>query len=154
MKIAIASFLCISFLLLLNCSDLTGEEIGRLKINELSPENHLVIKEVTLDLKKGDKIGVWSDIDIEYEGDIALRFRIGASKDGEPHGRFEIDPTETSITIREIKSSILGKTNWSFVGKNSEIEIEENGKYTFKGLLVASDNPSLKITKAEVVFKK
>jgi hypothetical protein len=141
-------------LLFLGCTAMVGEEIGRLKINELSPENQLVIKEVALDLKKGDEIGIWSDIDIEYEDDIILRFRIGVDKDGEEHGRFEIDPTEKSITTGELKRTIMRKTNWKFMGKNSKIKIEEDGKYTFKGLLVASDNPSLKITKAEIVLKK
>ncbi len=146
--------LLIISLLSLGCTTLIGEEVGRLKINELSPENSLVIKEATLDFKKGDEIGIWSDIDIEYEDDIVLRFRIGVSKDGEQHGRFEIDPTEKSITTGELKTSIMGKTNWRFMGKNTKIEIEEDGEYTFKGLLVASDNPSLKITKAEIVLKK
>ena len=146
--------LFIIILISFSCSTLTGEEVGRLKINELSPENHLVIKEATLDLKKGDEIGIWSDIDIEYENDIALRFRIGVNKDGQQHGRFEIDPFEKNITIGELKTSVLGKTDWRFMGKNTKIKIDEDGEYTFKGLLVASDNPSLKITKAEIVLKK
>jgi len=48
----------------------------------------------------------------------------------------------------------MGKTNWSFSGKNSEIKIEEDGYYTFKGILVASENETLKVTKAEIVLKK
>ncbi|WP_254160693.1 hypothetical protein [Chryseosolibacter histidini] len=48
----------------------------------------------------------------------------------------------------------MDKTSWSFSGKNSEIKIEEDAQYTFKGILVASDNPSLKVTKAEVFFRK
>lgn len=61
---------------------------------------------------------------------------------------------DKSITIGELKTSIMGKTNWRFVGKNSKIKIEEDGKYTFKGLLVASDNPSLNIGKSEIILKK
>lgn len=106
--------------LILGCTNIIGEEVGRLKINELSPEKSKeVIKETTLDLKKGDEIGIWSDIDIEYQDNILLRFRIGVTKDGKQHGRFEIDPTEKSIKIGEFKSTIMGKTNWSFVGKNT-----------------------------------
>lgn len=146
-------FLSIS-ILILGCNALTGEEVGRLEINELSPENNLVIKEATLDLKKGDEIGLWSDIDIEYEGNIVLRFRIGIDRNGEKYGGLEIDPMDKSITIGELKTSIMGKTNWRFVGKNSKIKIEEDGEYTFKGLLVASDNPSLNIGKAEIILKK
>lgn len=42
-------FLSVS-ILIFGCTALTGEEVGRLEINELSPENNLVIKEATLDL--------------------------------------------------------------------------------------------------------
>ncbi|WP_346880829.1 hypothetical protein [uncultured Algibacter sp.] len=143
-------------LLFLGCSALMGEEVGRLKINALSIEKNknLIVKETSLHLKKDDEIAIWSDIDVEYEGDIDLIFRIGIDRNGEEYGGLEINPMDKSITIGEFKTSINNKTNWSFVGKNSKIKIEEDGEYTFKGLLVSSDNPSLKITKAEIVLKK
>jgi hypothetical protein len=75
-------------------------------------------------------------------------------KDGKNTGGFEVDPTEKKITIGEVKTTVMDKTDWSFSGKNSVYKIEEDGKYTFKGILVASENSSLKVTKAEVVFKK
>jgi len=141
-------------LVLTGCDALTGKEVGRLQINQLSTEGNLVIKETTLDLKKDDEIGIWSDMDIEYEGDVALRFRVEIWKDGKKLGGFEVDPTEKKITIGEVKTTVMGKTDWSFSGKSSDYKIEEDGKYTFKGILVASENSSLKVNKAEVVFKK
>jgi hypothetical protein len=141
-------------LILTGCDALTGKEVGRLQINQLSTEGNLVVKETTLDLKKDDEIGIWSDMDIEYEGDVALRFRVEIWKDGKNMGGFEVDPTEKKITIGEVKTTVMDKTDWSFSGKNSVYKIEEEGKYTFKGILVASENSSLKVTKAEVVFKK
>ena len=146
--------LSICLILLTGCDALTGEEIAQLSINEVSTTTNLISKEASLDLKKGDEIGLWSDIDIEYEGNIVLRFRIGIDRNGEKYGGLEIDPMDKSITIGELKTSIMGKTNWRFVGKNSKIKIEEDGEYTFKGLLVASDNPSLNIEKAEIILKK
>jgi hypothetical protein len=141
-------------LVLLGCDAITGKEVGRLQINQLSTKGNLVIKETTLDLKKDEEIGIWSDMDIEYEGDVALRFRVEIGKDGKSIGGFEIDPTEKNITIGEVKTTLMGKTDWSFTGRNSVYTIEEDGKYTFKGILVASDNATLKVTKAEVVLKK
>jgi hypothetical protein len=93
-------------------------------------------------------------MDIEYEGDVALRFRLEIWKDGKKLGRLEVDPTEKKITIGEIKTTVMGKTDWSFSGKNLNYKVEEDGKYTFKGILVASENSSLKVSKAEVIFKK
>jgi hypothetical protein len=93
-------------------------------------------------------------MDIEYEGEIALRFRMEVLKNGVKTGDLEIDPTAKNITLGEIKTSLQDKTDWSFSGKNSEISIEEDATYTFKALLVASENPTLKVTKAEIVLKK
>lgn len=141
-------------LVLTGCDAITGKEVGRLQINQLSTEGNLIIKEATLDLKKDDEIGIWSDMDIEYEDYVALRFRVEIWKDGKQMGGFEVDPTEKNITMGEVKTTLMGKTDWSFSGKNSEYKIEEDGKYTFKGILVASENPSLIVNKAEIVFKK
>jgi hypothetical protein len=136
------------------CDAITGKEVGRLQINQLSTERNIIIKETTLDLKKDDEIGIWSDMDVEYEGDVALRFRVEIWKDEKAISGFEIDPTEKSITLGEVRTTIMNKTDWSFTGKNSTYKIDADGKYTFKGILVASDSASLKVNKAEIVFKK
>ncbi|MEZ4828929.1 MAG: hypothetical protein R3C61_21980 [Bacteroidia bacterium] len=147
--------LAVPFILLAGCSALTGEEVARLPINQVSTsDDDLTVGEALLDLKKDEEIAIWSDMDIEYEGDVALRFRMEILKDGESFGQLEIDPTEKNITIGEVKTSLMGKTDWRFSGKNSEIKIEEDGNYTFKGILVASENPSLTVNKAEIVLKK
>jgi hypothetical protein len=144
-----------SLLLFSGCSALTGEEIGRLPINQVSTDNNnMIVKEISLELKKDDEIAIWSDMDIEYEGNVALRFRIEILKNGENFGGLEIDPTDKNITIAEVKTSLMDKTDWSFSGKNSEIKIEEDGNYTFKGILVSSENSTLKVNKAEIVLKK
>lgn len=141
-------------LILSACDALTGKEVGRLQINELSTEGNLIIKETAMDLKKDDEIGIWSEMDLEYDGDVALRFRIEILKDGEKIGGFEIDPTDKNITIGEARKTFNGHTSWNFTGKNTEYKVEADGKYTFKGILISSENSTLKITKAEVVFKK
>ncbi len=141
-------------LFLINCSAITGEEIGRLEINNVSTGGtNIFDDEITLDLKRDDKIAFWSDMDMEYEDDVKLRFRVKVFKNGTKISEFEIDPTNKNITLGELKSDIMGKTKWSFSGKNHELKIEEDGAYTIKGILIASKNPSLKITKAELVIK-
>lgn len=139
---------------LFGCSTLTGEEIGRLEINTVSTEGNLIIKETVLDLKKGETIAIWSEMDMKYEGEINLMFKIQVFKNEKELGVFEIDPTDKKITIGEIKTSVMGKTNWSFSGKNTQFTIKDDGEYTFKGILVASNNPSLEIEKAEIILKK
>lgn len=88
-------------LVLTGCDAMLGKEVGRLPINQLSAEGNLVIKETTLDLKKDDEIAIWSDMDIECEGDVALRFKVEMLKNGEKMGGFElIPPKRTLLQVR------------------------------------------------------
>jgi len=144
-----------TILIFTGCSALTGEEVGRLPINQVSTDDdNLIMKEISLDLKKDEQIAIWSDMDIKFEGDVALIFRVEVLKNGEILNGFEIDPTDKNITIGEVKTSVMGKTDWRFSGKNGDYKIEEDGNYTFKGILVASENPTLQVNKAEIVLKK
>ena len=141
-------------ILLFGCSALTGEEIGRLEINAVSTEGNLIIKEIVLDLKKGETIAIWSEMDMIYEGEVNIMFKIQVFKKEKELGIFEIDPTDKKITIGEFKTTAMGKTNWSFSGKNTQFKIDEDSEYTFKEILLASDTSSLEIEKAEIVLKK
>lgn len=144
-----------SFILILLGITSCGEEIARLPINAVSIDNeHLIVRDTTLELKKGDEIAIWSDMDFEHKGNVGLQFKIEILKNGEAFGGLEIDPTDKNVTTGEVKTVLMGETDWSFSGKNAEIKIEEDGSYTFKSILVASDNSTLKINKAEIVLKK
>ena len=66
----------------------------------------------------------------------------------------EIDPMEKNITLGETKISVNGKVDWSFTGRNTSLTFDEDGEYTFKAILVASNNPTLKINQAELVLKQ
>lgn len=154
-KTFLLSLSVIISMLLSSCSAITGEEIGRLPINQLSTnDQNLAIQDVKIQLKKDQEIVFWSEMDIEYEGSVALLFKIEVSKGDEIVGILEIDPTDKNMTIGEFKTTVMGKTEWSFTGKNKEVKMDDDGLYTFKGILVSSKNPSLKINKAEVVIKK
>ena len=59
-----------------------------------------------------------------------------------------------NITIGEVKTTIMNKTKWRFTGKNAKITFKENGQYRFVSQLIASENPTLTIKKAELVLKK
>jgi hypothetical protein len=141
-------------LILAGCSALTGEEVGRLAINQISSEDNLIKKEASVVLKPGDEIAFWSEMDMEYEGDVKIVFRISMTKDGKDLGAMDVDPRKKDMTIGEVKTSIGDKTSWSFSGRGAIIPITEAGNYKFEAILLASDNPSLIIKKAELVLKK
>lgn len=135
--------------------NVNGEELGRLSINEISyNEEQMVMRQVTINLMKGDKIKFWTEMDLSFRGDVAMRFRIEIIKDGMTYGGLEINPMERDITLEENKIEVDGLVDWRFSAKHASLSIDENGKYTFRGILVASENPTLEINKAEVVIRK
>jgi hypothetical protein len=144
----------ITCLFLFGCSAFTGEEVGRLAINQVSSVGNLIKKEASVVLEPGDEIAFWTEMDMEYEGDVTILFRIAITKDGKDLGSMEIDPRKKDMTIGEVKTSLGDKISWSFSGRGAIIPISEAGNYTFEAILLASNNSSLVIKKAELVLKK
>jgi len=142
-----------SLLFLISCSALTGEEIARIS-NEISTTSQPKSKEVVLQLKKGDEIEIWSDMDFEWDKKVELRFLIELLKEGEKYTDYEINPIVKSVSVGDVKTELFGSHKWYFFGKNSTIKIEEDASYTFKVILIASDNPSLRVNRADIVLIK
>lgn len=141
-------------ILLASCSALTGEEVARLAINEVSTESNTVKKETQVAFKQGDEIVICSDIDVEYEGEVTLAFRLSIARDGEVLDVIEVDPTKKDMTLKEVKTSFGNKTSWSFQGRNAIFPVSNDGTYTFEAIFLSSENESLIVKKAELVIKK
>lgn len=146
--------LLVAILLLSGCSALTGEEVGRLAINEVSSGSNTIKKETQALFKQGDEIVIWSDMDIEYEGEVSMIFRLSIARDGEVLDVIEIDPRQKDMTLGEVKTSFGNKTSWSFQGRNVIFPVSNDGTYTFEASFVATENESLVVKKAELVIKK
>ena len=80
--------------LIVSCSYLTGEEIGRLSFNSSSSAKTGEFKEFQIDLKKGNVIYFWSEMDVEYRDDVDLKFKVEIHKNGSKYAFIEIDPTD------------------------------------------------------------
>ncbi|MET4104939.1 hypothetical protein [Hymenobacter sp. UYP22] len=136
------------------CDALLGKEIARLPVNQISTPQQEVAKETTVKLQKEDKVAIWSEMDMEYQGEAPLRFQVVVLKNGRPFNQLEFDPTQKNVSMNEVKTDLNGNISWSFSGKNTELTVPENADYTFKARLIAAPNPSLKLRKAELVLKK
>jgi hypothetical protein len=136
------------------CSKITGEEIARIKISEISREGAIHWKSTTVDLKADEKVYFWTDMNLEFEGPLAMRYQIQLIKDADTLGLIELDPFEKDITIGEIKTTLNDKTNWRYSGRMDFHQIKEAGKYTFRTRLVTSPNRSLQLKQADLVLKK
>ncbi len=143
---------CIT-LLFTGCEALTGKEIGRIAVGGVSTDFDTVMGVATLALHKNDKVTVWSDMDMEYDGDLGMAFRIRLLRDTSIVQEFRVDPREKNVTVGEVKTSFGNHTSWRFTGKNTSITIPEDGNYTVQAILVCSDPAVLTVRKAEVVLK-
>ncbi|WP_074407792.1 hypothetical protein [Aquimarina megaterium] len=140
-------------LILIGCDALIGEEIGRISFKQTSNIEQ-IIREITLDLKEGEKISFWTETDIEYENELTLIYTVELWIDSKEQGGFKMNALETNPTMMEIKKSFGNETSWSYTGKMNHLTIKEDGNYTFKAVLHSSENNNLKINKAELVLKK
>lgn len=125
-------------LLLPSCEALTGKEIGRLSVAGVSTDSNFVVGETSLPLRKNEEVAVWSHMDMEYDGDIDLLFRVRLVRDSMIVQELEIGPPgEERHRGRSTRSTFGGHTKWSFTGKNATVTIPEDGTYTFQAILVA-----------------
>src|SRR3989338_1517010 len=86
------------------CSAMMGEELARLPVNKISAtEDQLFVEEATVELKKGEQIAFWSEIDLESEGDLALEFRVQVWNNNEQIELLNVYPFQGNITMNESK---------------------------------------------------
>lgn len=136
-------------------SSCMGDELGRLKVNATSTSDEdLKLAADTLDLAQGEQVAVWSEMDMEYEGDVALQFKMQALLDGELVEEYAIDPFEGNVTMNAKEVSLGNSTSKSFTKKNMTFTAPDSGSYVFVAYLVSDGNPSLVLNKAEILLTK
>jgi len=136
------------------CAALSSKEIGRLSftrpLDDVKPE----WKKMELNLKQGDILRFWADMDLEYTGSVDLIYSIRLVKGTDTLVIPDLNPFEKKITVGEVKTTVMGKTKWSFSGQMHTIDIKESGKYTLMATFSSGLNNSLKLKKADLVLKK
>lgn len=148
----------ITFVTSCNQSDsgsVKDEKIATIATIEFEKVSHDVPnpEEVTLDLKKGQKLEFWTELDISYKGYLDLTYVIELWQQETFIGGFELNALQTSPTLDSKKISNGDNTNWSFKGKMDFLEVEKSGNYTFKAILYSSD-PNLDFRRAKLIFKR
>lgn len=145
---------CCATLPLTACDALLGQEIARLPINAVSTPGHDIVKQASVKLHKQDKLALWSEMDMSYQGEVPLRFQVAVLRNGKPYTQLALDPTQKNISVNEMKTEVNGSVTWRFSGKNDELVIPEDGTYLVVARLIAAPNSSLQLRKAELVLKK
>ncbi len=141
-------------IILAACSALSSKEIGRISftkpLDDLKPE----WKKIELSLKQGEILRFWTDMDLEYDGAVDMAYSIKLVKGTDTLVVTDLNPFEKNITMGEVKTTVMGKTKWSFSGQMHTLDIKEGGTYTLMAAFSSSLNTSLKLNKADLVLKK
>lgn len=137
-------------ILLSSCGDMMAREILRVK---MSHPGDLVPKYSFVQMKKGDKIAIWSDMDFNYIGVLKMTVILELYLQDTLHETIELSPLERNMVLDEVKEKQGSRTNWKFLSKNKEVTIKEDGNYKCIAYLKTS-NGSFNENKAEIVLKR
>jgi hypothetical protein len=154
MKLAIKSLVLSLILVVSACAALSSKEVTRIPISTVSTEEQLDWKSTSLDLKKGDKLWLWTDIDIEYEGDLGLEYQVKVYRDKDTLGMVRLNPLDCKVKMMEVSTTLMNKSTRSYQGNMDVMEIKQSGNYRFEAILVSNGNQSLQLKKADLVLKK
>lgn len=130
-----------------------GEEFARFSFKAASIDS-LMIQERTIPLNQGDKVDLWSDMDVTYSGELGLRFKVQVEFKGEELAGMELDAFRPSTQESSEKTETFGATNWKYSGRQKGFRVQESGDYLFKVVLAGIRNSSLKIRQADLVLKR
>lgn len=147
------TILVLSLAGLVSCDALTGKEIGRSTFTAVATPGKMLHQRMKLKLAKGEKIQFWADMDVAYDGPLELEFFVQLPKAlGLPSQR--LDPLHTSLTVGEVKTVVGEHTTRRFSGRMGSFEAPVTAEYDFGTLLLSSDNATLQLKKADLVFKQ
>jgi hypothetical protein len=147
-------FVCLSSVLFIACAALSSKEVARIAINKVNNTENQEWKSTSIDLKKGDKLYFWTDLDLEYEGELELNYNVRVIKNSDTLRVVKLNPLNCKLKMFEKTVSLMGKTSQSYEGNMDAFEITDAGKYTFDVILVSNPNETLKLNKADLVLKK
>jgi len=150
----LTAVLLISIVLLLQSCNLTGKEVARIKVTEPSTTENLKIESADVELKAGDDISFWAQMDMRYKKPAKMEFEVHIIKDGENIEKLYLNPLETNITMNAKEVTINNNTKQSFTGKMSSYLITKDGNYTIKTAFFTSENIQLQLLQADLIIKK
>lgn len=106
----IKTILATLFLVILySCEAITGKEVARLNVVQISTQENLDWKSTTLDLQANEKVYFWAEMDMEYEGDLGLAYQVQVIKGADTLGVMELDPMDKDMTVGEVQTTFGNK---------------------------------------------
>ena len=111
-------FIAILFLAIAACAGMFGEEVARVPINKISSDEKTYVESISIDMKAGEELALWTDLDIEYTGTLELEYQIIVIVDKEDTLemiRFDAFQNDASFNKRTV--TINNETTYSIMGR-------------------------------------
>jgi hypothetical protein len=165
MKFKHSIFIIIITVLSNSCA-FVQEEVDIIDIEELtnSSEELKIYKSKTVNINSGDKLYFWSELDMEYEGNVNLYFQVEIANDkGESLMLIEMDALDIDTRVMCIETTSNNKTNYSCTGRIHNftspeemdfVEFEDSGEYSFNVIMFANSYEKIDIKKSKLILKK
>lgn len=104
-------------------------------------------------LKAGDKLTIWFETQMEYEGELQLGFDVDVLRDGKKIESFQMDALHTNPTLNSTSVVVGKRSKLKYTGRMKKMKIEKDGHYQFDLVFKVSPNETLQLPKAEVFLK-
>ena len=131
-----------------------GHEVGRISIDKLSSTTYMNPVKLELELKKDQNIKFWSDIEMYYEDEVDLNYKIKIMKDNRNYGSFSFDPRDNRKKSTNKMQVDSNEVHWKVVGIGANYVIPEDAIYTFEVALVIDNNQTFRINHADLIIKR
>jgi hypothetical protein len=133
----------------------SGKELARLSFQKAPAENAgPETRSASLDLKSGEEVAFWCEIDADHRNDLQMRFSVEVMAGEERVGNFELDPCNASTTLDHTTTTLIDEKSESWIGKMDVFKAKASGKYTFKVAFDAYYEDITELRKADLVIRK
>ena len=139
--------------LLTSCRYFVGDEVLRITVEEITYESLNHPAEGIRTFEKGDELHFWTDMDVEYTGNVGLTCMVRILLNGEMDEEIILNPFEGDLTLDNDKAQAADHIRWDREARQLIMNVQETGEYHFIVFLLASSNPTLKVHEFDFVVR-
>lgn len=134
-----------------NCSQMYGEEVGRLLITG-QPTETVDSQQLFLELEQGDQINFWTVLDLKADADVYVEIQVFVRKDGEIKENFQFSDMEADFSATT-KNAI--SKNYVKEYYHSGFTVNQEGSYQIEVEFIRTQGFTGYLKRAELgIYKK
>lgn len=137
-----------------SCEVVTGETVGRLQVDTVSTEDHLISRSAMVDLRKGDELGLWAQMDLSYDVEPRLYFQVQLLLDTVLVHEVLASPFAAHSFVRVKETNVDGRLYRSFMARCGGLDITADGTYRINTRLVCLSDLPIDVRKATLILRK